>query len=54
MPQKPTILVLSTAKEEFTKSKDCMLCGSQRCDRSLEWLEGCPKWKKFLKERGIE
>ena len=36
--------------EEFLKSDICDLCGTQRCDRSLEWIEGCPKWHEFVKE----
>ena len=28
------------------------LCGSQRCDRSEEWLEGCKLYKEFM--NGVE
>lgn len=36
--------------KKFIKSEDCQYCGSQRCDCSEEWLEGCPKFKEFMKK----
>ena len=36
--------------KKFIKSEDCQCCGSQRCDCSEEWLEGCPKFKEFMKK----
>lgn len=34
--------------EEFLKSKLCDNCGSQRCDKSIDWAEGCDKCKAFI------
>ena len=31
--------------QEFYK-KYCLLCGSQRCEREGEWLEGCSHYKE--------
>lgn len=36
-------------QEKFLTSDYCERCGSQRCDGTLEWLEGCPHWKQFIK-----
>ena len=37
--------------KEFMKTKECQLCGSQRCDCSEEWMDGCPEFRKFCKEK---
>lgn len=46
---------ISKSQEKRFIQQNCMRCGSQRCDFSLEWREGCPKWHVFeaaaLKER---
>lgn len=48
---------ISKSQERRFIQQNCMRCGSQRCDFSLEWREGCPKWHVFeaavLKEREI-
>lgn len=42
------------SKEElrkiFIKTEDCQFCGSQRCDCSEEWMEGCKAFKEFCKK----
>lgn len=42
------------SKEElrkiFIKTEDCQFCGSQRCDCSEEWMEGCRAFKEFCKK----
>lgn len=35
--------------EKF-KTAHCSTCGSQRCDGSPEWMEGCEKWRKYQNE----
>lgn len=39
---------------EFLESDICNNCGSQRCDQSIEWVDGCPKWKEFLNQHTKE
>lgn len=34
--------------EKFFQTEVCKMCGTQRCERTPEWAEGCPKWKAFL------
>ena len=34
--------------QEFLDTKVCIGCGSQRCEQTPEWIEGCSKWKEFL------
>lgn len=35
--------------KEFVEKGGCTLCGSQRCDGTLEWAQGCEKYQEFLK-----
>ncbi len=35
---------------KFLESNACDRCGSQRCDQSLECVNGCQKWKEFLEQ----
>lgn len=35
--------------KEFIETKTCQLCGTQRCDASEEWIEGCQEFKNFVK-----
>jgi hypothetical protein len=37
--------------EEFLNSDRCKMCGSQRCERTDEWLEKCGAWKEFLNKK---
>lgn len=32
----------------YTYINNCPKCGSQRCDGSPEWMEGCEPYKKLL------
>lgn len=43
-------LVASEVKIESFRKQHCSTCGSQRCDGSPEWMEGCGKWKEYQKE----
>lgn len=36
--------------QKFSNTEDCLLCGSLICDKSLEYAEGCSKWKKFFNQ----
>lgn len=42
---------LYMTKEEFIK-KHCPMCGTQRCDSSDEWIDGCRLYNKLV--LGIE
>ena len=33
---------------KFFQTDECALCGSQRCDRTKEWVQGCKKWDEYL------
>ena len=33
--------------EKF-KQEYCLTCGSQRCTRENEWLEGCPHYRDLF------
>ena len=35
---------------EFIKTDACRMCGSQRCDGSAEWIEGCRKYQTFISQ----
>lgn len=35
--------------EQCFHSQYCALCGSQRCEQTGEWLNGCHKWKEFIR-----
>ncbi len=42
-------------REKFLASDACLMCGTQRCERTEEWMEGCPKWldfKRIAKTKG--
>ena len=43
-------LVDSEVQLEVFRKQHCTTCGSQRCDGSPEWMEGCKKWKEFQKK----
>ena len=34
--------------EAFVQQDGCMLCGSQRCDGSFEWAQGCRRYRDFV------
>ena len=38
---------ITKSQERRFVGQYCQRCGSQRCDFSLEWREGCPHWIKF-------
>jgi hypothetical protein len=40
-------LVDSEVQLEIFRKQHCTTCGSQRCDGSPEWMEGCEKWRKY-------
>ena len=33
--------------EDKTPLEKCDRCGSQRCDRSEEWMDACPYYKEW-------
>lgn len=33
---------------EILATEFCVICGSQRCDGSPEWLSGCPHWNRLI------
>ena len=35
--------------KKFIETGACVCCGTQRCDGSEVWIEGCQEFKKFLK-----
>ena len=37
--------------KEFKQQGNCELCGSQLCDGTLEFAQGCQKFKEFVKEK---
>ena len=40
-------LVDNEVNLEAFRKQYCSTCGSQRCDGSLDWLEGCGKWREY-------
>lgn len=42
---------METPKEFIQKY--CYMCGSQRCERSGEWLKGCPYWRDYKWDSGV-
>ena len=41
--------------DKFLEKTDfCKNCGSQRCDCSPEWIEGCQHFQKFSIDYGVE
>lgn len=42
---------LSKVLNEFKEQGNCELCGSQLCDGTLEFAQGCPKFIEFIKEK---
>ena len=38
-------------EQEFKEKGYCQKCGSQRCEQTGEWLEGCSQWRKFKKDK---
>ena len=40
-------MVQSEVDAEIFRQINCCMCGSQRCDGSPEWMEGCEKWKRW-------
>ena len=43
-------LVDNEVNLEAFRKQYCSTCGSQRCDGSPEWMEGCEKWRKYQNE----
>lgn len=35
---------------KFMQTQTCLFCGSQRCEQTKEWLEGCQKFKIFIEK----
>ena len=31
------------------RETNCLMCGTQRCDSSREFMEGCEKWRNWIK-----
>lgn len=45
---------MKMTKEEFRKTKECQLCGTQRCDASDEMMEYCLKWIESRKRNDTD
>ena len=35
----------------FIQNGGCQFCGSQRCDGSIEWAQGCRDFRAFVNAR---
>jgi len=46
---------MTSLHDKFLEETDfCKTCGSQRCDCSPEWIEGCQHFQKFSIDYGVK